>query len=189
MVFVLGIALLGPALFYRWSLKGSSLIYSPLVWVVHSATARPLRDHLQDIHELAVYRISRWFASFVLLLFAAKFYVYFAWGDLGPSWHAIPGHRLLDALVMPKAFPFWQITSAVNAILAWILYLAADWVVARWKRGSRINEKVIAAMLRWISLVRGGLSVYAIVCGIYLAAALSGRFNLPTMGTGIFPWQ
>ena len=46
-----------PAPFYRWSLKGTALIYSPLIWIVHSATARPLRVYLQDIISLAYYRI------------------------------------------------------------------------------------------------------------------------------------
>jgi hypothetical protein len=96
---------------------------------------------------------------------------------------------LLDAVVMPEAFPAWQIASVVNAILAWLLYFAADSVVARWKRGSRINEKAVEATLRWLSLARGALSVYTIFCSIYLAASLSGRFDLPPMGAGILPWQ
>lgn len=178
-----------PAVLYRWSLKGSSVVYFPLVWIIHSATARSLRDHLQDIHELALYRIQRWFAAFVMLLFAAKAYIYYAWSDLASSWRAIPGHQLLDAVVMPEAFPPWQVVSVINAILAWVLYLAADWLVARWNRGSRVNEKTIDFALRWLSLLRGILSVYTIVCCIYLAASLSGRFELPPMGTGSLPWR
>jgi hypothetical protein len=177
------------ALFYRWSIKGSALIYSPLVWIVHSSTARPIRVHLQDILKLAYYRIQRWFGASVLLLFLAKVYVYRAWDDFAPTWRAIPGHRLLDAIVLPEAFPPWQITSAINAILSWVIYLGADWAVARWNRGSRVNEKIIGVMLRWLSLVRGVLSVYTIICGIYLAASLSGRFGLPPMGTQIVPWR
>jgi hypothetical protein len=165
------------------------LIYSPLIWIVHGATARSLHDHFRDIHELALYRITRAFAACLLLLFTAKVYIFCSWSDLTASWRAIPGYRVLDAVVMPEAFPAWQIASAINAILAWLLYLAADSAIARWKRGSQINEGAIEVMLRWISLARGVLSVYTILCGIYLAASLSGRLDLPPMGTAIRPWQ
>lgn len=187
-VFSIGMVVLLPALFYRWSLKGAALIYSPLIWIVRGAMARPLRIHLQDVARLAYYRIPRWFALFVLTLLAVKVYIYSAWSDFAPSWRTIPGHRLLDAVVMPEAFPPWQIASVINAILAWALYLVADWAVARWDRGPWINEKLIEVTLRWLALVRGVLSVYTIACGIYLAASLSGRFDLPPMGTCILPW-
>lgn len=183
------ILLLLPALFYRWSLKGAALIYSPLVWIVHDSTARTIRVYLQDIVTLAYHRIQRWFAAFVLVLVAVKVYVYYSWDDFVTTWRATPGHRLLDAVVMPQAFPPWQISSAVNAILAWVLYLVADWITARWNRGLSVNAPVIEITLRWLSLLRGVLSVYTIFCLIYLAASLSGRFGLAPMGTGILPWR
>jgi hypothetical protein len=185
----IGVVLLLPALFYRWSLKGAALIYSPLVWIVHDSTARPIRVHLQDIVTLAYHRIQRWFAAFVLLLAAGKVYVYYSWDDFALTWRATPGHRLLDSVVMPEAFPPWQIASAVNAILAWVLYLVADWITARWNRGLRVKAPGTEMTLRWLSLLRGVLSVYTIFCLIYLAASLSGRFSLPPMGTGILPWR
>lgn len=183
------VTLLGPALFYRWSLKGAALVYSPLVWIVRSATATPLIEYLQDIHELVQYRLTRWFAALVLLLFIAKVYIYYAWSDLASSWRFIPGHRLLEAIVMPEAFPPWQVASAVNAILAWVLYIAADRFLVRWRRGSTVSLGAIEVMLRWLSLVRGALSIYTIVCGIYLAASLVDRLGLPAMGARILPWQ
>ncbi len=176
------------AIFYRWSLKGSALIYGPLVWVAHGATRGSLRDRLQDLHGLFYYRLTRAFAVVVLLLFSAKVYVHHAWSELEPYWRAIPGHELLEATVVPEAFPPWQIAVVVNAALAWGLYCAADWVIARWRRGSPIHEQTIETVLHAVSLVRGVLSVYAIACGIYLAASLSGRFDLPPMGTRILPW-
>jgi hypothetical protein len=172
------------AIVYRWSLKGSALIYSPLIWIVHSSTARSLRDHLQDIHELVIYRVARRVGLIVLALFAFKLCV----------WHSslqneIFGNKFVRAVFMPDAFPAWQIASAANAVLAWALYFAADWVLAYWKRGVRINDWAIEQTLRWLSLGRGILSVYTISCCIYLAASLSGRFGLPRMGTGLLPWR
>jgi hypothetical protein len=181
--------ILVPALFYRWSLKGSALIYSPLVWIVRTATARPLRTHLHDILKLAYYRVARTFALLVILAFVAKAYIYYAWSDLALPWGDIPGSRFLDVVLMPEAFPPWQIASVINALLAWCLYLTVDWVVVRWDQGAHISERVVESILRWLSLVRGLLSVYTIFCSIYLVASLSGRFDLPSMGARILPWR
>jgi hypothetical protein len=184
-----GVVLFVPALIYRWSLKGSALIYSPLIWIAHGATARPLGVHLQDILTLAYYRISRWFASLVLVAFAVKVYVYYASDELASWWHIIAGHRLLDAIVAPAAFPGWQIASVTNASLAWTLYVVADWVTMRWHRGARVNKSGVELLVRWVSLIRGMLSVYTIICCIYLVASLSGQLGLPPMGTQILPWR
>lgn len=110
------------------------------------------------------------------------------WNDFVTIWPAIPGHRLLDIFVAPRTFWPWQIASIANAIFSWALYIVADWVVTRWERGERVHKKVVELTTRWLSLIRGLLSVYTIFCCVYLAVSLSGRWGLPPMGTGIVPW-
>src|SRR5678815_5075161 len=137
------IILLLPALCYRWSLRGSALIFSPLVWIAYGATARSARDHLRDIHEVAFYRVARRFAALVLLLFICKTVIHYSWNDLPASWRSVLALKLLEPILAPAAFPPWQLAGAVNALLAWVIYFASDWVLARWKRNSRINERAV----------------------------------------------
>lgn len=186
--FILITILFFPLLF-RWSLEGVALIYSPFIWIAHGATARPIRLHLQDIVSLAYYRIGRVLAVFVLILFSAKLCLHFIWNNLDSSWKVILGQSLLDAVVMPERFPPWHIVSVANALLAWFLYVASDWVLARLRRGLRVSENAAELALRVLFLLRGVLSVYTIFCLIYLAASLSGRFDLPPIGTRILPWH
>lgn len=106
-----------------------------------------------------------------------------------PSWKAIPGQSLLTTVIAPETFPPWQIASVANALFAWFLYIASDWALARLRLGSKVSEEAVELALRWISLLRGVLSIYTIACCIYLAASLSSRIGLPPMGTGILPWS
>jgi TIR domain len=183
------VILASPALVYRWSIKGSAVIYSPLIWIAYSSTNRPLRVFVQDIYNLGILKFWRWFGAFLLILFTAKIYINYSWAELSPYWNSIPGHKLLDAIVAPEVFPPWQIACAANSILAINLYFLADWIVNRWNHGLRVNVRVIEAGLRWLALARGVLSLYTIFCSIYLAASLTGRFDIPPMSTSIFPWR
>jgi hypothetical protein len=162
-----------------------------LIWIIGEDTDRPLRSRLQEIIKSTHHRIARWVAAFMLALFAAKVYIYSIYsttGDFATSRRVTPGGSPLDAVVMPETFPFWQVAVAVNAILAWSVYLAAEWMAAGWDSGWRISEKKSKVMFYWLSLVRGVLSVYTIGCGTYFAASATEWFGLPPMGVGVLPW-
>ncbi|MFO0761695.1 MAG: hypothetical protein U0359_34955 [Byssovorax sp.] len=167
-----------PAWLYRWALKGTAIIYSPLVWLAHSTFSDDLHDRLQDLRDLALYRLVRGYSAIVLLALASRL----ALDLLVPSWPSLwAGHHaapILNAVLAPHALPAWQIAVAINAIMAWTLYLYADWALARYTRSRPPNEARVEAVIRGGWLIRGALSIYVIGNGIRAAASLAGV--LPT---------
>jgi hypothetical protein len=162
-----------PAWLYRWSLKGTFLLYSPLVWVAHRSFADNPWDRLRDIRELAFHRLVRGYSVLVLFLLFARV----ALDVLYPSWSALwtklPSAALLDVALAPHSLPVWQLAMSINAVMAWVLYFFADWALARHRRGRPPNNLIVDDGIRAVWLIRTTLSVYVISNGLYAAATLA----------------
>jgi hypothetical protein len=66
-----------PAYLYRFSLKSTAFIWSPLLWVMSIAEDQmPVDRRLIVICKTAWYKISRWYSLFIIIMFALK------WGIL-----------------------------------------------------------------------------------------------------------
>ena len=176
--FTLLIAL--PAWLYRWSLKGTFLLYSPLVWVAHRSFKDSPWERLRDIREIAFHRLVRGYSVLVFVMLLSRM----AMDILFPSWRSLwiglPFAAQFDAVlgshmgVAPHVPPLWQIAMGANAILAWVIYFYADWVLTRHARRSLPNEHSVDGVLRTVWFLRTSLSVYVILSGIYAAAVLTG---------------
>lgn len=186
---ILAILFFLPALLYRWYLKGSFLVYWPFMLIFHVSRAetRTLRVHLRDILSRLFYRLGRYLAVLVWLLFIAKTVIYLSWNESASWWWCtLPGRRLLDAFVMPAAFPPWQIAIVISAAIVWPVYVAAEWFDSRLDDGSQVRENIIRPVLHVQAIVQWFLCSYVILCWIYILASLSGL--VPSMGTRILPW-
>ncbi len=74
MIPVFFLVLFGPPLLYRWSLKSTSVVYLPLVWVVHTAnqTLPDTRSLLNRIRTSEYEAMMRSFSTLTIFAFAAK---------------------------------------------------------------------------------------------------------------------
>jgi hypothetical protein len=195
LVFVLGLFPYGlfvflPSLLYRWSVKGTSLVYSPLIYVARSSFSGSIREKLQDLRELALHRIARYYAAFVVLLFGAKMFVFFAWAEMASEWARLPARTLIEAYVVPREIPPWQLASFVAALLAWALFFIADFTVVRLSRtdGWTTVPSRVAHLTQSLLFIRGVLGIYSIVCVLYISASLVPELAWPPLGSKLFPW-
>lgn len=62
-----------PAMAYRWSLKSTALIWSPLLWIISPAT-NALASRLREICRAALYRVMRLYSFVIIVLFSTKLY-------------------------------------------------------------------------------------------------------------------
>ncbi len=176
-----------PALLYRYSLKGTSLFYSPLIWVVHGAVKGSLRDRVAEVRTLAVYRMSRLYSIFVLAFFVSKILFFSFWNNAAFWWNETYAADFLNAFVAPQGLPRWQIAAAANAILAWLLFFIADYVLLQYDRGNEPNQALFDFSVGAIKVGRGVLTFYTITATIYLAASLVEKWGLPPIGDNWLP--
>lgn len=178
-----------PAVIYRWYLKGSVIFYSVFMFIffVSRTQTRTTDVHLADILARVPYRLGRYAACFMLLLSLAKGYVYFAWDDLKAGWAMLPGHRLLDALVVPTAFPPWQIAIIASAVIVCLVYGMAEWTDSRIRADMEWPEHAVQSILHVQAIAQWFLCLYVLVCWFCLAASLFGW--LPPRGIGLVPWE
>ncbi len=194
-VVVVAIFMLLPAIAYRWAIKGTSLIYAPFIWIVRTSFRERLEDRVKDVRDLALPKAVRRYALVVLTLFVAKLCHLVApdaaatlWEDYDQLWDAARGVPVLRAYLAPGIMPPWHVAMAANAALAWVLYFTADWAASRYERKKPPNEVRVGIGIRWLTLVRGTLSIYTILCGLYTAASLIPELGWAPLGPRLFPW-
>lgn len=180
-----------PAIIYRWSVKGTALIYSPLIYIVATSFSDDTTNKLLDIKELAVHRLVRIYSVFVILIFVAKIYLFSAWSHLSGIWNKIPAVDLVNAYVVPEAIPPWHIVALLNACLTWLVFFCADYMLARLNRnvGSASVPRYVTQSIQWIWFVRGLMSLYTIACALYITASMVPQVDWPPLGPRPFPWS
>jgi hypothetical protein len=95
---------------------------------------------------------------------------------------------LATRLVAPFELPLWQVTSAISAGLAWAFFFRA-------KRHLLAKNLTEAWPEAWVEReyvafqgVRTTLSLYAIACTFYIAAATAWQTEWPPIRFILFPW-
>jgi hypothetical protein len=180
-----------PAIIYRFSLKGTALVWSPLLWLIHTGLDRslPLRVRLEYLCTADLPRFQRYYSALLLIMFGAKVYLFVAWMQLAHVWRALPGARTFEQFVVPAGIPPWQIAAALNAISTWAVYFVAEWYLILIRHRIPVYESTLDRGLRAGSVVRGLLALYTIACTIYIVVRASSAWELPPLETKLFPWQ
>ncbi|MDF1789589.1 MAG: hypothetical protein P1U82_27250 [Verrucomicrobiales bacterium] len=179
-----------PAFAYRLSLKSTTLVYGPIIYLVQTSLRRDTLDILIDIRDLALSRILRLYATLIILLFIGKVYLYMSWARVATKWDSIPGVEVVDAYVLPTHIAPWHVASVVNAVIAWGLFFLADFALSsEQRRGCLVgNRMAFGNAIAIVLLCRGLLSLYTIACVLYISAALLPEIQWPPLGPKIFPW-
>lgn len=172
---------------YRWSLKATCLIYLPLVWLANRAQYVPrtsvlhmLQDYLVD----DIQRVRRWLAVLAVSLLSVKVFICWhleevrAWAhEHAPMWGLKimhDWHHYLD----PQHVPWWQITPALNGMIALGMMVYARRVLNL--KDYTPPDDVVLRNWRILNVVSGVLSIYTIVCVLLLtwkAGDLLGTLN------------
>lgn len=179
-----GLLLFLPPLLYRWSLKATSIVYTPLLWITHGTFRRMdnVRDELRKIRTNEISHVTICYSALVILLLAVKIAIMTLWAEFAVWLNSSALGRFSSIYVAPAELPIWQVASFVNASLAFGLFLFTD-TVESWP------DEYIERLLRLATFVRGILTCYTITCGVYITAEALEGLHLPRLGTKLFPWQ
>jgi hypothetical protein len=190
-----------PAIAYRWALKSTAWIWSPLLWAVKSVD-EDLLPRLKEIRDARWHKWMRWYSAVVAFLFIAKFYLLWKWQDLvakltemrqiAEQWTTFPRTDVLNAYIVPSEIPLWQIAAFTNAMLAWASFVFADLLLIRYASHQQIpSEEPLDGLFRAIGVTRTLIMFYTVSCTVYitLQIGMEGQWNLPPLGGKVFPWQ
>lgn len=178
-----------PTLLFRWSLKGSSIIYLPLLWLVAVALKGDIWDRLANICQVAFFKARRWFALLVILFVASKLFAEPLWQWIAERWPAVTTSPLATIYIASEEIPRWQLVSAVNGLLVWLVFFVADYALAHRENthGTQVVP-IVEGVLRLVWLISGVLTLYTVTILIYNVFTIEWT-HLTPIGTKWFPWE
>ncbi len=187
---VLLLPLFLPALLYRWSLKSTSIIYAPLVFVAHSTFSEgaDLRMKLELIKRGDLSRIRVWYGVIAIAAFLAKLMLMMHLPGFADWWNGHPVSRFLALYVVPAEIPKWQLAELANSALAIGSMLFARRALLGYELQSPWPELPVKRLLGFASGLRWVLALYAILCTGYITMRAAQHWHWPALGEQWFPW-
>jgi hypothetical protein len=188
-VFLLGLIVTFPSLIYRWSLKSTALIWSPLLWVIVSArTIGPVHIRLDEICNDATFRIMRGYSAIIAFLFFWKITILLGWQTIVLSTSVAP---YVEPFLEPARLPIWQVATAINSALSWLVFFLAQAHLRAIASGNpnRISEIAIKREIAAITVIRNVLALYTIACTLYIAWQIAKDVKWPAVEFILFPWS
>lgn len=156
----------GPALVYRFSLKSTALIWSPLLWVIWRASSSQSGiNALKLLKSFIGNRVARIYSAGILLAFAFKLLVlYLIYGAGWPVADKVA--PTLDRYLQLQAMPMWQIGGVVNAALAWGMFFFADHQLKKLEIGdpTMLADGTIRTIISTSTVLSSILALYSSLC-------------------------
>jgi len=178
-----------PALFYRWSLKATSIIYGPLVFVAHStfSESTDLRTKLELIKRGDLSRIRVWYGVIAITTFLVKLLLMMNLPSFTDWWNEHPVSSFLALYVAPAEIPKWQLAELANSALAIGATLFARHALLRYDLNHPWPEKPVKRLLGFVSGLRWVLALYAILCTGYITMRAAQHWHWPALGEHWLP--
>jgi hypothetical protein len=179
-----------PAIIYRWSLKATSIIYAPLVFVAQSTFSEgtDVRTKLQLIKRSDLSRIRALFGIVTIIAFLTKVILMMKWNGFVAAWKGNPIVEFLSLYVAPAEIPKWQLAEVANSVLAVGVMFFARYALLRYELNKPLWETPIKRIIGFVSGLRWTLALYAIVCTGYITIREARHWNLPPLGQKWIPW-
>ena len=169
-----------PPLLYRVSFKATALVYTPFVWVAHTSLHSPLntKTRLVRITKAEIEKVRRKFSFFVLGIIAVKLGIILGWFDIKQLLTKIPSPKLVNSIVEPATFPWWQGTLAADALITYALFFFADAALVRLDKNIW-PERLIVGTVSGGTFLRNVLSILTMahLCRVAVLEVLASRLG------------
>jgi len=179
-----------PALFYRWSLKATSIVYSPLFFLArstfHEGTDFP--TELKLICRGDFHRILEVYSRVSIALFILKFILMQIWQGFVDWWQIHPLSQFLALYVVPEEIPIWHLVHLLNSVLVVVFMFVARRALLRIELGLPLLKTANRRALGLINGLHWPLAIYPIVCTAYITVQAARNWHWPSIGTKWVPW-
>lgn len=180
-----------PALLYRWSLKATSIIYAPLIFVAYSTFSEgvDLRTKLELIKRGDLSRIRVLYGVVAIAAFLVKLVLMMNLPDFADWWNGHLVSQFVALYVAPAEIPKWQLAELANSVLAIGSMLFARHALLRYDLQHPWPEVPVKRVLGFLSGLRWVLALYAIICTGYITMRAAQHWQWPALGEKWLPWQ
>ncbi len=163
-------------LLYRITFKATSIVYLPLIWLIHStvSAADTVKKRLERITKGELEKLRRWISLLILPFLAAKIALVQGLLDATFIIGMFPSEEIAQLFIFPDSWPIWQVMLAIDAILTICLFYFADKALADLEHGGGFSEKAIDGTIKAVTFLRGAGALAAIVFGFIWAVQLAG---------------
>jgi hypothetical protein len=177
------------ALMFRFAVKSTALIWLPLLWIIRqSQPGKQVLDRIFVQVNQPWYKVMLGYSVMVIVAIFFKVALIFGVWRFPPLDWLGPLGVFGTRLVAPFELPLWHITSAFNALLAWVFFfLAKHHLVAKNFSTEAWPEPWIKREYVAFQVVRTTLSLYTIACTFYIAAATAWQTEWPPIRLILFP--
>lgn len=190
---VIVLVMYSPSVIYRLSLKSTSIVWSPLLWIIPKATPKiKLLTRLKLIHNSSCGRLILVVSITVLILFVLKIALYTGVIKLNESLSKYIVLSKIEIFIESYNIPYWQVASALNSFLAVLLFFYASNRLIHFETGELNaceDNLTTDYTLRTATVIRTSLSLYTISCLFYIVLYNASLFELPPLGDKFFPWK
>ena len=171
--------------FYRWSLKSTTLLWLPLIYVVQETyTEKSASLRLVDLRDSAISKIRRVVSWLVLGGLAYKFAIL---PQVSTWWAAQPWTPVINVFLMPETLHLWHVATGLNAAVAlgsyYLYFERAPRFIEDGAWSEATARRVMNALL-WVHFV---ISTYTISAGLVLTWRAAFKLNVPPWSTELFP--
>ncbi|MCH8831070.1 MAG: hypothetical protein IID45_15980 [Planctomycetes bacterium] len=179
-----------PPLLYRLSLKSTAVLYLPLLWIVLSTfrAISGVEAALTRIRHTDVSRIITAYSVLFLLTMSFKIVCMIGWRNFTEWLESSDLGQLASIYVQPIEVPWWQVSATVNSFVALGLFWYSGEILFRIEHEEPWSETFVENVLRSTTFVRCALTLYTISCTLYITIRAASAWELPRLGTKLFPW-
>ena len=157
-----------PSFIYRYSLKSTSIIYMPFIWLVNleSKGSAEARNTIEYFYRSQIEKLKRIYAWFVLsFLTAFPLYMLFIQSSV---MHELSSKTLAIYFIPVVQVDSWHITRSLSAFLTLVLFYYSDFLRLQLKE--RNNNLLLQGefALGIMQKLRLTFGLWTIICGLYL---------------------
>ncbi len=172
---------------YRFSLKSTAIVWLPMIFTIQRPLDEntPVIERLNDPNTQSLSKLVRIFSAIILILFVSKLFIL---PNIIGWWNSLPTSAILNVFVMPNKIHPWHIAAVTNSLITIFSYIFLFSPATHYVESGKWSESFVNKWYQILGLVRGTLSTYSIIVGIYLVSAATVNSQWPDFDWDPFPW-
>ena len=184
------LSILIPSIIYRWSIKSTAVIFTPLLWIINTYGQNIINicDKMTTTRMSIISKIKTAYSALIIILLAIK--IVFIYNATITVQHI--NSEILTTLYynifIPNEIPLWQSASIANSLITLALFFFSDIYLIKSKSSEPINTHKAETIFRTAATLRTILTLYITPCLGYVFFKSLSNIGIPPLKFILFPW-